>query len=378
MARSIHRRSLALALALAIVVAALGAASPANAFFSLGVSVGFPPPPLPVYAQPACPGDGFLWVPGYWAYDDDTGYYWVPGTWMLAPSPGLLWTPGYWAWNSGGYVWNAGYWGPHVGFYGGINYGFGYFGSGFVGGYWSGEHFRYNGAVTNISSYTRSVTNVYYNNVGSRHLGDGRVSFQGGAGGTHAMPSRADLQAAREPHRDWTTLQRQHADLARSTPALASRVNHGQPTIAATPRAALFNDRGVARARGAPAVTSPHYSDRPGWASRPAGGPAGRDGAVAGYAPHSAPAYGGAMRAAPGPGTRFAPPPRPSTAFAGRESSPTWATRPAWPQSPRPGGGFARSEGPSREFASPMRPSLREAPRGPAPEPRGGERPRPR
>ena len=46
---------------------------------------------LPVYAQPFCPGEGYIWTPGYWAYDyDDGDYYWVPGTgWVLC----LLWTP---------------------------------------------------------------------------------------------------------------------------------------------------------------------------------------------------------------------------------------------------------------------------------------------
>ncbi len=32
------------------------------------------------------------------------------------------------------YVFHPGYWGQHVGYYGGVNYGFGYMGIGFVGG----------------------------------------------------------------------------------------------------------------------------------------------------------------------------------------------------------------------------------------------------
>ena len=96
------------------------------------------PPALPVYEQPLCPGEGYIWTPGYWAWSDDDGYYWVPGTWVLAPETGYLWTPGYWGFNDGVYLWNAGYWGPHIGFYGGINYGFGYFGEGFAGGEWRG------------------------------------------------------------------------------------------------------------------------------------------------------------------------------------------------------------------------------------------------
>ena len=40
------------------------------------ISVRFGPPALPVYEQPICPGDGYIWTPGYWAWDDaDQDYY---------------------------------------------------------------------------------------------------------------------------------------------------------------------------------------------------------------------------------------------------------------------------------------------------------------
>src|SRR5579862_8975955 len=61
-----------------------------------------PPPPLPVYEQPACPGPNYIWTPGYWGYQP-TGYYWVPGVWVIAPYIGELWTPGYWGWFGGHY-----------------------------------------------------------------------------------------------------------------------------------------------------------------------------------------------------------------------------------------------------------------------------------
>jgi YXWGXW repeat-containing protein len=116
------------------------------------ISVRFGPPILPVYAQPLCPGSGYIWVPGYWAYDQGEGYYWVPGTWVLPPEAGLLWTPGYWAYRDDAYYWNDGYWGPEVGFYGGINYGYGYPGRGFYGGYWRDREFYYNRNVNNINT----------------------------------------------------------------------------------------------------------------------------------------------------------------------------------------------------------------------------------
>src|SRR5208283_5725485 len=99
----------------------------AATFAQIGVSVSFGPPALPVYEQPICPGDGYIWTPGYWAWDGGD-YYWVPGTWVLGPEVGYLWTPPWWGWDSGVFLFHEGFWGPHIGFYGGINYGFGYFG----------------------------------------------------------------------------------------------------------------------------------------------------------------------------------------------------------------------------------------------------------
>ncbi len=110
----------------------------------IGISVGFGPPALPIYEQPICPAEGYLWTPGYWAYDDGDGYYWVPGTWVQPPQVGFLWTPGYWGWGGSAFFFHEGYWGPHIGFYGGINYGFGYGGVGYEGGRWDGGHFSYN------------------------------------------------------------------------------------------------------------------------------------------------------------------------------------------------------------------------------------------
>src|SRR6201987_6577518 len=144
---------------LSIVVLSFSAASFGQV--AVGISVRIGPPPLPVYAQPICPGPGYMWTPGYWGWNDDDGYYWVPGTWVVAPV-GMLWTPGYWGWGGGVYLWHAGYWGPHVGFYGGINYGFGYGGVGFVGGEWRGGVFHYNTAVTHVN--TTVIHNTYVNN----------------------------------------------------------------------------------------------------------------------------------------------------------------------------------------------------------------------
>src|ERR1700690_2800646 len=112
-----------IALTVLLALPATSSAHPAHsarpAQVAVGISVGFAPPPLPYYEQPFCPGEGYIWTPGYWAWDGND-YYWVPGTWVLAPFVGGLWTPGYWGWGGAAFFWHEGYWGPRVGFYGGI------------------------------------------------------------------------------------------------------------------------------------------------------------------------------------------------------------------------------------------------------------------
>ena len=230
--------------------------SSSRAQVSVGISVNLAPPALPVYVQPPVPQPGYLWAPGYWAWDPAYGYYWVPGTWVAPPAPGLLWTPGYWGWEQGVFLWHAGYWGPRVGFYGGVDYGFGYTGHGYWGGQWRGGTFVYNRAVTNVTNV--NVTNVYTRTVVNEG-GPTRVSFNGGPGGIVARPTAVELAAAQEHHIAMTPMQRQHIQLAARNPALRASVNEGRPAIAATARPAVFSGRGViaARAAGVPGHPMP-------------------------------------------------------------------------------------------------------------------------
>ncbi|HXT74272.1 MAG TPA: hypothetical protein VN785_10520 [Candidatus Angelobacter sp.] len=228
---------------LAFVMLAVPAAS--HAQVRIGVSVRIGPPALPVYEQPLCPGPGYIWTPGYWAYGDD-GYYWVPGTWVMAPEPGLLWTPGYWGWGDGIYVWHRGYWGRHVGFYGGINYGFGYPGVGFFGGEWRGREFFYNRSVNRVDVHI--IRNVYDRRVDDHFDRDrDRVSFNGGRGGVDARPNREEEFADHDRHFDATRDQVEHRDEASHNRAQFANFNHGRPDVAATPRPGQFNDRGAIR-----------------------------------------------------------------------------------------------------------------------------------
>jgi hypothetical protein len=231
----------------AFLVAMVAISSTASA--QVVVSVRIAPPVLPIYTQPICPGDGYIWTPGYWAYSDDGGYYWVPGTWVEAPEVGLLWTPGYWGWADGLYAWNAGYWGPQVGFYGGIDYGFGYIGIGYAGGYWNGGQFFYNSQVNNVN--VSIVHNVYQKTV-VEHVN--HVSFNGGKGGISARPTAEQEAFAHEHHVAPSAVQVQHEAAARADHNQFASVNHGHPVVAATARPGEFKGSGVVAARGAAAT----------------------------------------------------------------------------------------------------------------------------
>jgi hypothetical protein len=231
-------------LLLMLVIIAFSAASFSQV--AVGISVRVGPPALPVYAQPICPGPGYFWTPGYWAWGDVDGYYWVPGTWVVAPV-GMYWTPGWWGWGGGFYAWHPGYWGPHVGFYGGIAYGYGYTGVGFVGGEWRGGGYYYNRSVTNVS--VTNVTNVYNKTVVVNNTST--TSFNGGTGGVQARPTAQEETYAHEQHTPALAAQSEHEHAAMQNRDNFASVNHGRPAIAATARPGDFSARSAVPARAA-------------------------------------------------------------------------------------------------------------------------------
>ena len=208
----------------------------APVFASVFISVGFAPPVLPVYEQPVFPQPGWMWTPGYWAYGPD-GYFWVPGTWVPAPYVGALWTPGYWGWSDGLYVFHDGYWGPHVGYYGGVNYGFGYMGIGFAGGEWRGHDFAYNTAVMHVDEHVIHTTYIDRTIVErTTVVRDSHVAYSGGPGGIHHDPAPAELQAAHDQHVTRTSFQVQHETAARSDRTAYVKNNGGHPQNLAVAR----------------------------------------------------------------------------------------------------------------------------------------------
>ncbi len=192
------------------------------------------PPPLPEYDQPPAPEANDLWTPGYWNYAS-AGYYWVPGVWCAPPFYGALWTPPWWGADGGRYRFHRGYWGPHIGYYGGINYGFGYVGTGYYGGYWRGRDFYYNRTVTNVN--VERVRNVYERTVvvDGRQYGPqplNRTSYNGGRGGLNVQPQPAELAAAREAHHAPVPAQRDNRVAAAANRAQFFQANGGRPSQA--------------------------------------------------------------------------------------------------------------------------------------------------
>ncbi len=232
--------------------------APPDEYVATSSAIVVAPPDLPVYDQPPCPGDGYLWTPGYWAWDG--AYYWVPGAWVEAPEPGYLWTPAWWGWGGSAFVFHKGYWGPHVGFYGGIAYGHGYTGHGYEGGRWDNGHFAYNQSVNNVN--TTVVHNVYNTTVVNNttvinNTNVTRVSYNGGNGGVTASATAEEEAAARDRHVSPVAAQTELVRSAKAEPQLRASANQGKPPIAATPRAGALSQPGVVAAREAGAIHAP-------------------------------------------------------------------------------------------------------------------------
>ena len=136
--------------------------------------------------------------------------------------------------------------GPEVGFYGGVNYGFGYGGVGYEGGRWEGGHFSYNTYVNHVD--TAIIHNTY--NTRLTHVSENHVSYNGGNGGVEARATPQEESYGNQHHVGPVAAQTQHIQEARSNPELRAAANHGKPPIAATAKAGDFKN-GVVEARQA-------------------------------------------------------------------------------------------------------------------------------
>jgi hypothetical protein len=163
----------------------------------------------------------------------------------------------------GAYGWHGGYWGPHIGFYGGVNYGFGYGGVGFIGGAWSGNVFRYNTAVLNVN--TTVVHNVYVDRTVIRNTTVINHASFNGPGGVAAQPRPEERIAANEAHIAPTSNQLSHEHSASVNRQQLASVNGGHPAAAAMdrPGGRQFGEHGTAAAAARPAGAAPRPNASP-------------------------------------------------------------------------------------------------------------------
>lgn len=68
-----------------------------------------PPAPYPrTEIAPICPGPDYIWIDGYWSWDDNC-YIWIPGVWVIGRA-GYLYARPHWEYRDGGHVFVRGYW----------------------------------------------------------------------------------------------------------------------------------------------------------------------------------------------------------------------------------------------------------------------------
>lgn len=83
---------------------------PATAAVWLDVNVG-PPEPLTEYTPP--PRYGYVWSPGYWAWNNGESV-WMDGYWM-EERPGYVWVPDRWNYYTNGWRFERGHYYPASG-----------------------------------------------------------------------------------------------------------------------------------------------------------------------------------------------------------------------------------------------------------------------
>jgi len=85
------------------------AASVAQARVDVDIVIGVPPPVAVVETAPA-PRSGYVYAPGYWAWDGNR-HVWVRGR-TIVERPGYTWVSDRWEPVSGRYRFVPGYWEP--------------------------------------------------------------------------------------------------------------------------------------------------------------------------------------------------------------------------------------------------------------------------
>jgi len=93
------------------VAGILAVAGAAPAWADIGVRIGIDvplPPPAPVYEVAPGPVAGYVWAPGYWAWNVNR-YIWIRGRYLLQ-RPGYAWAPEHWEHRGNRYHFVSGDW----------------------------------------------------------------------------------------------------------------------------------------------------------------------------------------------------------------------------------------------------------------------------
>ena len=90
-----------------LLIAAAAAALAGPALAQEYIEVNSPPPAAPVEVVPAA-REGYVWIPGYWSWDEGQ-YVWVQGTWVVE-RPNYHWVPARWHNDNGHWYYDSGHW----------------------------------------------------------------------------------------------------------------------------------------------------------------------------------------------------------------------------------------------------------------------------
>ena len=75
-----------------------------------GIEVGLAPPELQTEVAIASPGDGYVWVPGYWDWGVNGQWAWVGGSWQRPEHERAVWVRPEYKNRHGHWHYRKGYW----------------------------------------------------------------------------------------------------------------------------------------------------------------------------------------------------------------------------------------------------------------------------
>lgn len=75
----------------------------------VGIYARTAPPPIRVESRGPAPGQGYVWINGYWGYRGND-YVWTAGRWERPPRGRRRWEDGRWDRRGDRYVWHDGRW----------------------------------------------------------------------------------------------------------------------------------------------------------------------------------------------------------------------------------------------------------------------------